>query len=342
MKLVISSVVFLTSAFVNSVAIAADTASTDEWVGKQVYVTAWLTPSETDACAFRGEILMVTKVDADRVWVGRGWLKKRDVVPYARAVEYLNEALRRHPHVDLYNGRALLHLKRGEFDLALADATQAIKEAPNSHDAMAGIYSNRAIIFAAKGGFKKSLADCAEAIRLTPDTPNNYLVRANVLRRTGNFDEAIADYNHAIKLDSEWVPAYTGRGAIWSCLGRYDNANIDCDDAIRLSPESSCALDARAWLWATCPDSRWRDGERAVAFATRACENDGWNEADYVDTLAAAYAEKGDFAAAVKWQKEAIKLKLPCCGEKKSEELRDRLRIYNANKPWRDGTERKR
>ena len=33
-----------------------------------------------------------------------------------------------------------------------------------------------------------------------------------------------------------------------------------------------------------------------------------WRDPDCLDTLATAYAETGDFAAAIKWQNEAIKL----------------------------------
>ena len=35
---------------------------------------------------------------------------------------------------------------------------------------------------------------------------------------------------------------------------------------------------SRAWLWSTCPDAKYRDGKKAVASATRACELTDWND----------------------------------------------------------------
>ena len=61
-----------------------------------------------------------------------------------------------------------------------------------------------------------------------------------------------------------------------------------------------------AWVLATDSEERFRNGAEAVKWATRACEEDGWKTASYIDTLAAAYAEAGRWKKAVATQREAI------------------------------------
>jgi serine/threonine-protein kinase len=86
-----------------------------------------------------------------------------------------------------------------------------------------------------------------------------------------------------------------------------------------------------AWLLATCPDGALRDGARAVEAGMRACELSAWNQAQIIDTLAAAYAECGKFDEAVKWQQKAVDL----AGDKDREELRTRLELFKKGKAYR-------
>ncbi len=90
----------------------------------------------------------------------------------------------------------------------------------------------------------------------------------------------------------------------------------------------------RAWICATCSDPKYRDGKKAVESATRACELTSWKNASFIDTLAAACAEAGDFASAVKWQEKA--LGLPVRGEPRRNAFDSRMALYETKKPYRD------
>jgi serine/threonine-protein kinase len=85
-------------------------------------------------------------------------------------------------------------------------------------------------------------------------------------------------------------------------------------------------------IWASAPDAKLRDGHRAVEAATRACELTGWKEPDILDTCAASHAEAGNFDNAVKWETKAIDL---LTDEKRKQDFRSRLRLYQARQPYR-------
>lgn len=77
-----------------------------------------------------------------------------------------------------------------------------------------------------------------------------------------------------------------------------------------------------------------RDGKKAVMLASRACELSGWKDSFSLEALAAAHAECGNFAEAIKWEERALSLldaseadlKLP----------RVRLKYYQKQQPYRD------
>jgi tetratricopeptide (TPR) repeat protein len=72
------------------------------------------------------------------------------------------------------------------------------------------------------------------------------------------------------------------------------------------APDSPRMLDELAWLLATYPDSKSRDGAEAVRLAERACDLTERRIPALLDTLAAAYAEAGDFPRAVGVAEEAL------------------------------------
>ncbi len=53
-------------------------------------------------------------------------------------------------------------------------------------------------------------------------------------------------------------------------------------------------------------DINLRNGKEAIKWAEKACNEDGWKTADYIDTLAAAYASEERWSDAVATQKKAI------------------------------------
>jgi hypothetical protein len=92
------------------------------------------------------------------------------------------------------------------------------------------------------------------------------------------------------------------------------------------------AFNGRAWLRATCPEGRYRDGRKAVEDARKACDLSEWKNPNDLDTLAAAYAEAGDFTQAIKYQKQA----LDSPESRYDEDGRKRLKLYESGQAYRE------
>jgi len=166
-----------------------------------------------------------------------------------------------------------------------------------------------------------------------PSTKSEPFDRAREAQAKGDYDNAIAHYGDVIRQDPENAPAYYNRSLAYLAAGDFEKAIADLSDVIRINPRDVAAYNNLAWLRATCPDARYRDGEQALENARKACGLTNWKAAGCLDTLAAAYAQAGDFEQARRWQANAIDL---VAVEKDKAELRARLEFYQRNEPYRE------
>ena len=72
--------------------------------------------------------------------------------------------------------------------------------------------------------------------------------------------------------------------------------------------DGAVMANALAWILATQPDAARRKGEEALLWAQRACSVSNNLDPSHLDTLAAAYAEVGNFEEALRWIARAIQL----------------------------------
>lgn len=125
---------------------------------------------------------------------------------------------------------AIYFMEKGDFDRAIADASEAIKLKPDDPRGRAA----RGGLEAAYNQFDKAIADLSEAIRLEPGLVSAFAQRAYAYVQTGETDKAIADYNEVLRLQPGDANTYYDRGGAFEKKGEYDNARADFEQAIKL------------------------------------------------------------------------------------------------------------
>lgn len=218
----------------------------------------------------------------------------------------------------------------GRYEEALADLTAAL-ELKNDY---LNTWFNRAEVRYELGQYDDAAADYSEVIQRQPDDFGAFTGRGHAYFRMGDFDKALADYHRAVTLDAKSAGALINRGDTYRQLAQYEKAAADYRAAVKLDEKYGRAYRAAAWLMATCPNDKLRNAALAVRAAEKAIELDGTTDYLYLDTLAAAYANAGNYSEAVETLNRAIGIapedaKLP---------LEQRLALYQSGKPYRLGS----
>jgi tetratricopeptide (TPR) repeat protein len=235
-----------------------------------------------------------------------------------------------------YHNRAYILVGRGELEEALEDLNAAVRISPRFVKAL----RNRGELHYARGNYDGAVADYSAALQAgAEETAELYNLRGHAEFMSGRRQQALADFNRALSLDSRMTEAYINRGDLLQSAGRYEQALADYRSALQSDRASHRALVSQAWLRATAADERFRSADEGLASARRAVELVGERDEHlmhhYLNVLAAAQANAGDFEAAVATQERAI--------EQAPASLRNdyqkRLDLYVAGQPYRAESE---
>jgi tetratricopeptide (TPR) repeat protein len=231
-------------------------AANAQQVGQRV-VTSRDTKLESDDNKTRmvgeGAIVVVKKVDRDRIWIfyldgydsSQGWINRADVMSLSRALDFYNDAIKKHPTSTAYTTRAWILKETGNHNKAIADCDEAIRLNPND----SGAFNNQGNAWADKEEYDKAIADYSAGIRIDPKCAIHWVGRGIALMGKGEYKRAISDFDEASRLDPKHAPMYINRGKAWHLQGQLDKAIADYSEALRLEPDDSHALYNRGRAW---------------------------------------------------------------------------------------------
>ncbi len=226
------------------------------------------------------------------------------------------------------HNRAVSNALIGKLEKAIQDFGRTLELKPE----YANAWFNRGEIQYELGKYTQALSDYGQAIRLKPDDRDAYLRRGHAHFQLRRLRDALADYNRAVELGPGDAETLANRGDAHRCLGQWQEAATDYRKAIALDESSGRAYQNAAWLMATCPDERFRNDQLAIQAAEKAVELDGRDDFAYLDSLAAAYANAGQFDKAQKTIAEAIQI----APEDHIKPLERRRELYQQNQPYRE------
>ena len=179
----------------------------------------------------------------------------------------------------------------------------------NSTTTLAQEYYKRALVAEIKGDYATALRNLNALVAQSPHSPDARFNRAQFYYRQHRYKLALSDLDATLSLQRNNLWAAVIRADVCVKVGDYARALKEYDHlfATTLASElRAMTLNGRAWFEATCPDSRFRNGQQAVTDARKAVAYGGPNKANYLGTLAAAYAETGDFDSAIRYEQEAM------------------------------------
>ena len=279
------------------------------------------------------------------------------------AIKDLDKAI----ELDPRNAQALLkrcqlRLASGDFDKAEQDVEDVLILAPNQPLAL----YFRSLIAANQQRMGDAIADMQQVVQLAPDSVDFRYQLGTLYQVDNRPKKAIQIADEILKSTKENWKAYQARalrmrGDARLSLGEHKDAIKDFEQGLQLIGDVSASSDSDegegnpetskkaqrsgflnnlAWVLATSPVDELRDGARSIKLGLEACALTEYKESHILSTLAAGYAENGQFDEAVTWAEKAVE-----AGKKQSsqqlDQLQKELESYQEKKPWREKQETK-
>jgi tetratricopeptide (TPR) repeat protein len=266
---------------------------------------------------------------------------------------------------------ANLHLgmllqKIGRTDEALHHYQESVRLEPNAADSR----FNLGNAYLVGKELDEALKEYLLAVQLRPRFIEARIALGNLLLQKGMFDAAATNFSSVLTIAPTNSFALDGLGYTEAMSGRPDsayplfvksveqvtnNANAHLHlamaferrneiekalshyhTALALDPTLVAALNNMAWLKATHSDPSVRSGSEAVELAQRACKLTNFTEPMFLGTLAAAYAESGQFAEAISTAEKARTLALSKGQKQVADKNTVLLELYRAGKAYHE------
>jgi tetratricopeptide (TPR) repeat protein len=220
----------------------------------------------------------------------------------------------------------------GRHEEAVERFTESLVLNPQDVDAYLGL----GLTYAHLGRWVESARADEQAYRLAPDDWQVNFNFGTALVEAGEVERGIRHFLRAIQLYPAAGEAYLNLANVLAERGQYvQAARVLADGLLKTGGDWTVAC-RLAWMMAACPDPRVRNGAEALKLSKAINERTGGTHPVVLDGLAVAYAEVGRFIEAVDVARQALERAEEAGEEELAAEIRRRMALYEAGRPYRD------
>jgi tetratricopeptide (TPR) repeat protein len=232
------------------------------------------------------------------------------------------------------NDLGIIVAEKGDYSKADSLFERSLKSNPDNSEA----HMNFGYALVLQRNYPAAEAEYLAALKMSPHEPSANKMYARLLELEGRNREALRHFEISVGINPD-PDTYLEMATLDYAVGNWGRVVNDLQHVLALKPgpaTEATALNNLAWVLATCPDSSVRNGSQAIGYATQACRLTDFKQYGMLNTLAAAYAETGQFSDAITMAERALKMEIAAGDTKSAEATRQLLARYKAGHPTSD------
>jgi tetratricopeptide (TPR) repeat protein len=238
-------------------------------------------------------------------------------------------------------GRSLRHklgtalALSGDVPGALDQFAEVVRFAPPAalDEPAAKAHYSLGVVNAGSGQMDDAIRHLTASVGYDPNYVEARVALADALRRTGQVEASLPHYAEAFRISPFLTQARFGYAIGLVRLGRYVEARDALVESVRVQPDRLELAHALARLQAAAPDSRARDGQRALATIEQLFTTH--KTVDVAETMAMALAEVGRFEEAAALQRDILGIARKEGGARDVRRIAANLKLYESRQPCR-------
>lgn len=222
--------------------------------------------------------------------------------------------------------------KKGDSASALAKWEQAVEMQPDDARANDGM----GVALGVAGKLAAAIPYFRKATQSDGDFFDAFYNLGVALVKENRVSEAVDAFLNAVRIRPASSGGHESLGYAFYLQAKFSDSLTQLRLALESEPNRVSVLNRAASLLATCPDPSVRNGAEALTLADRAKQLTGGQDPSILDTLSAAYAEKGRFAQAIEIEQQALALAAQQGNAAAASMLKAHLAKYASHVPLRE------